>query len=499
MSNYLKLINTRIILLTIFAAIIIFGWVELFFQSDILKTIRLTQIYALFALSFIYLAILIKPLCQIFKNIPYKERLLKTRLSLLISAVIFALLHEYFAFFKQLGGFEGLFYLSSKYLIAISVSLSGLFFLLLVIAFSYLRTSKKNQEIINLLTYWFLYLSGILILIHALLLGTHFQDLSGIIPQLIFVAVGFLLILDALLIDKYLKSKFKVLPAVNFATCFVVIFLGFIFVNYINPINNSSQSFGIHAQHIKQAQNQNLTKYKATFTKPSDVVPNENVKLSFDFTDTKSGKPALDFEIINDKLLHLVIVDESLNYYTHIHPVKHASKFSIDTSFPKNGRYHLYIDFLPKGSVEQNQSFVLDVGNSVDFEEKNISEEDKKTNVFSNYTVSINNPELEAKKMNLGEQSISFELKDENGKQVKTLKPYLGAFGHMVMINKKTYDYIHVHPDLSPQSQGENGGPKISFTPLPIYGPIKSGDYRIFTQFNPDNKLILTVFDVKVK
>ena len=85
-------------------------------------------------------------------------------------------------------------------------------------------------------------------------------------------------------------------------------------------------------------------------------------------------------------------------------------------------------------------------------------------------------------------------------KPVTTLKPYLGAFGHVVMINTQTFDYLHVHPtNLTALLPDQNGGPEVAFMPLGLYSPIKPGLYKVFAQFNPDNKLILTDFVVKIE
>jgi hypothetical protein len=68
------------------------------------------------------------------------------------------------------------------------------------------------------------------------------------------------------------------------------------------------------------------------------------------------------------------------------------------------------------------------------------------------------------------------------------------------MINAKTYDYLHVHPiNLTVPKPNENGGPTVTFLPLGLYGPIKPGIYRVFAQFNPDNKLFTANFTVKVE
>ncbi len=133
---------------------------------------------------------------------------MKARRALGVSAFYFGLLHGLFAFFGQLGGFAGLGFLSSKYLLAISLS-----FIALVILF--LMTVTSFDFMVAKLTYpkWkflhrFVYIAGVLILLHALMLGTHFSDLSSTIPQIFFSALAILLLLEANRFDTYLQKKF---------------------------------------------------------------------------------------------------------------------------------------------------------------------------------------------------------------------------------------------------------------------------------------------------
>ena len=123
------------------------------------------------------------------------------------------------------------------------------------------------------------------------------------------------------------------------------------------------------------------------------------------------------------------------------------------------------------------------------------------TKTFGDYEVTLEKPELSAQEMSIGNQTLSFTIKDAKTHQpIKTLKPYLGAFGHLVMINSDNYAYLHVHPkSATPPLPDQNGGPTVSFLPLGLYGPIKPGIYRVFAQFNPDNHLFTADFTVKVE
>jgi hypothetical protein len=72
----------------------------------------------------------------------------------------------------------------------------------------------------------------------------------------------------------------------------------------------------------------------------------------------------------------------------------------------------------------------------------------------------------------------------------------LGAFGHLVLINGATYQYIHVHPMVS---RAAEGGPDVTFMPVASYGPITSGTYRVFGQFSRHDALFVADFTIRVQ
>ena len=169
---------------------------SIYFYLSISSVTQLTQSYALSAAAFLYFTLLAGPFCYRFKNFPFRVKYIKARRALGVSTFYFGFLHACFAFFGELGGFPNLPNLPQKYLVAITLSFTSLVILSLM-------ALTANDFMIEKLTFprWkflhrFIYLVGIFILIHALLIGSHFQNLSGIIPKIFFVAIVFLLFLE---------------------------------------------------------------------------------------------------------------------------------------------------------------------------------------------------------------------------------------------------------------------------------------------------------------
>ncbi|MBP9719430.1 MAG: hypothetical protein KBD46_03090, partial [Candidatus Levybacteria bacterium] len=472
------------------------------------------------ALAFLYLTMLPTTLYYTFPKLPFKNYYLQQMSTLTIATLYFALLHMYFAFFKQLGGFEGLWFLSTNYLVAVSLGFASLviLFLLTIISFDFIKTKFSIPKLALLNKS--LYLVGLLILIHACMLGTHFQKMNEMVPQIIFISCGFLFLLEANRIDIFLQKR-NIFTKHFGISMTVTIGLLFCFFLFTYLPTNTIPSMNVHSQHqqlARLAQSQNTQfnnsfsqipglrgdrtkRFTVSFDHSENTLKNEEVTLSFRINDAANGTPVKFFEKLYEKPMHLIVVDQSLLYFSHIHPQQTEEGFTITTQFPHNGIYHIYIDFQPYGAIEQQFAFTLPIGDTTESLQETKESDMRNKKTFGNFAVTLNHPQpLEATTLSIGEQELSFTIKDAKTKNpITTLKPYLASFGHLVMINQKTYEYLHVHPtNLTAPKPNENGGPTVSFLPLGLYGPIKPGIYRVFAQFNPDNTLFTADFTIKV-
>ncbi len=439
--------------------------------------------------------------------------------SILKQGVHWEFLHALLAFFEQLGGFVGLSFLSNTYLVAISLSATALVILGLLAATSFDSLVKLMKFRRWKLLHRLVYLAGVSILFHALLLGTHFQNLSDPIPQLVFTAIGFYLFLIILRIDTYFKVKLPRLLQVSLAVVpfFALLLFGVTYLLLPLPMAGPV-SLSIHNQHIqlaKQIGQQNSViqsaipglqgdptkRYTVSFLHPDDIQPNHDVTILFRIYDAATGNQQLLFRKNYEKFMHLIIVDQSLNYFNHIHPESDGEGFTITTQFPHAGRYHLYTDFQPFGAIEQQIGFTVFVGDTKEASTMSDQSDTRTTKVFGDYAVSLSYPHpLSAATISSGQQQISFTITNAKTNQpVTNLKPYLGAFGHLVMINTKTFAYVHVHPTVTASSlPSATGGPLVAFLPLGLYNPVQAGTYRLFAQFNPDNKLFTADFTISI-
>jgi DMSO/TMAO reductase YedYZ heme-binding membrane subunit len=490
----------------------------IFVPSPQIRIIRLDQVFAFLSIIFLYLALLISPLYHSFKTLPYEKKVIESRRTIGVASFIFALLHTVFAFFGQLNGFAGLSFLDNNFLFSFALGFVGLEILMILALTSF-------DKAVSYLTFqrWkflhrFVYIAGILILIHMLLLGSHYQVLSSLIPIATFVCLAFLFILEAVRFDYYLEKSKKFTPRFGISLIAITVILSL--YGFYTFLPSDKLSFGIHTQHLLLAEKNQTSqlvsnpqgipgltgdpnlRYTVSFSHDPNLTPGEPTTLHFTVYNASTGEEVKLFSRVYEKVMHLIIVDESLTYFNHIHPIQAENDFTVTTVFPKKGRYHLYIDFQPLGGIEQQMAFTLTIGNPDLIKKKTTQPDTKTSKTINDYQVTFHYPTpLTAKKLSIGQEQLSFTITDaQSHKAVTTLKPYLAAFGHLTMINESSFDFVHVHPfPFTSPAPNSNGGPTVTFVPLGLWGPIKPGTYRIFAEFNPNNKLINANFTVRVE
>lgn len=209
------------------------------------------------------------------------------------------------------------------------------------------------------------------------------------------------------------------------------------------------------------------------------------------------------FEIVHEKILHVIIVRKDLQGFQHIHPDLNSStgEFTVDVSFDKPGPYVMYADFTPATFEENAQkmpsyaSHDISVGNINEYNAETVSLSTSNTITSGDYesTYTIDPPT---------EKGLRYILSiKKEGQDVKDLQPYLGAMGHSVLLNAQTMEYIHTHAgEMNERAsaidvQKMSRGPNLFFSTMPL----EKGIYKAFTQFQHNNKVITSeyVFEVK--
>ena len=213
---------------------------------------------------------------------------------------------------------------------------------------------------------------------------------------------------------------------------------------------------------------------------PELLHPGGTVTLTFRILDPRTGKPVRRFEIVHEKLIHLFIVHENLEFFAHVHPVLQPDgSFTLPVKLPYAGMYRLLADFYPSGSTPQLAIQTLYVPGSCQAEPLKPSLEPSKS---VNLTARLR---LDPEQPLAGfETKLFYTLDPAVG-----LERYLGAWAHMLAVSQDLVDMIHTHPFIA------DGGPSMQFNLLLP----RPGLYRVWTQFQRQGEVNTVVFTIPVK
>lgn len=176
-------------------------------------------------------------------------------------------------------------------------------------------------------------------------------------------------------------------------------------------------------------------------TEPADILPAQPAKLNLMIHDA-SGTMIKEFETVHEKKLHLIIVSDGLDQFSHIHPeIDPAGNISATFTFPSAGKYRLYADHKPDGKSQAVAISEVDVAGTPPPKVALVPNTPGRVEGEGlGAEIAVQNPK--AGEMTL----ISFTLFDAAGKPVSDLQPYLGAMGHLVVLSADGKQFVHSHP-----------------------------------------------------
>jgi hypothetical protein len=276
-----------------------------------------------------------------------------------------------------------------------------------------------------------------------------------------------------------------------------------------NEVNNNSHHKNMNTTD-KQHENLKHSQHSQQQNHHHEPIFNQyNVNLHFDSIVPKAGRKAMltisvaekagtpirEFDLVHDKLMHLIIVGEDLSYFAHVHPTLAGTdgNFTINHMFPESGAYKLWVDFKPKGEKQTLVTFLADV-KGLPTHKPIMPIYDgvhTKASPDKNYRISLKLPQ--AGIIARRDTDIVFSISDASGNLITDLEPLMGAGGHSVIISSDIQEFLHVHPTEEVEPNWK-GGPHVSFrTSFP-----KPGLYKAWGQFQHKGKIITADFVLKV-
>ncbi|HVE98418.1 MAG TPA: hypothetical protein VNA12_04485 [Mycobacteriales bacterium] len=180
----------------------------------------------------------------------------------------------------------------------------------------------------------------------------------------------------------------------------------------------------------------------------------------------------------HEKELHLVLIRRDGSRYQHVHPSRdEAGVWSAGLTLPGAGSYKVFADFVPAG--RETSVVVAGEIHAPGAFKPNAPVRPEPSALVDGYAVDLPTV-LDAH----AETPLTFSIK-RNDRPVADLAPYLGAYGHLVVLRRSDLAYLHVHP------HGDGGtGPDVSFT---VETPGED-DYLLFFEFSHDGAVHTAAF-----
>ena len=195
------------------------------------------------------------------------------------------------------------------------------------------------------------------------------------------------------------------------------------------------------------------------------------------------GAPVTTYAVVHDKPLHLVVVRRDLTGFQHLHPqMAPDGTWSVDLTLAEPGSYRMVADFTALvGGSQVATTLGSDLTVAGDYSPVTLPDPARATTT-QGYTVAYEgSPGTEST------QPLLMTVTDAAGKPVQ-LEPYLGAFGHLVVMRQGDLAYVHVHPE----TRLVDG--KVKFW---LAAP-SAGTYRMFFDFQAAGKVSTAEWTVLV-
>jgi hypothetical protein len=206
-------------------------------------------------------------------------------------------------------------------------------------------------------------------------------------------------------------------------------------------------------------------------------------KFSFRITGA-GGAPITTYAVVHDKSLHFVVIRRDLTGFQHLHPAMAPDgTWSIDLPPAEPGSYRAIADFTAIVGGQQTP-VALGVDLTVAGNYAPVPLPAPVTEATADtFTVSYaGSPQIGST------QPLLLTVRDQAGQPAK-LEPYLGAFGHLVVLREGDVGYVHVHPE----PQLADGAVKFW---LAAPGP---GRYRMFFDFQVAGQVHTAAYTVVVE
>ncbi|NBX03314.1 MAG: hypothetical protein EBR02_04510 [Alphaproteobacteria bacterium] len=199
-----------------------------------------------------------------------------------------------------------------------------------------------------------------------------------------------------------------------------------------------------------------------------------------------------DLAVVHTEKLHLLVVDESLRDYHHIHPKQTAEEGVFTTEFTPqtNHNYTAWADFTTARDG-QNQRISSTMAGKINRNIQPRIDMNAQAQAGGLSCAWESNAPLKQGQYTL----VHIDVRDSAGNPVNDLEPIMGAYAHLVGFSADGKTLIHAHPiGEEPTSPDDRGGPRLSFH----VAPESAGETQFYLQLKRDGKEVMLPFGQRI-
>ncbi|MBA3537868.1 MAG: hypothetical protein H0T84_14870 [Tatlockia sp.] len=256
--------------------------------------------------------------------------------------------------------------------------------------------------------------------------------------------------------------------------------------------------FSLSYQPQAQAQahsNNKLASIKMTIDKIINERGKKTIFIKLRDSNTNKAITLTDLTEVHTQKIHLLVIDDSLSDYSHIHPVASNEPglyYFFWQPLIKNANYRIWADLVPL-KTHQQEYVIADLYKAKLSSAKIIPNTALQSNVDGYlFKLSFDQPELQKGIATMGKVEVS----DALGKPVYALEPLMGAYAHIVGFSDNFSNVVHIHPmGIEPKKNTDRGGPELAFH----IEPQKAGFIKLFAQVKIKGKEYFAPFGVVVQ
>lgn len=258
-----------------------------------------------------------------------------------------------------------------------------------------------------------------------------------------------------------------------------------------------------------QLEKQDLHEYAVDLKTDGDAAAGKPVKMELAIRYADTRELVKDFEVVHERLLHLVMTTQDMAWFEHQHPVRGVDGlFRLTWTFPRPGKYRLYADFTPSDGDNQVKPLALTVGGGPS---RSVPLVPDRTRVKTVGDLRIELRVRPGGPLRMEKAALlTYRIRDRRGRPVRDMQPFIGAMGHLLAISQNGKDVVHTHVLQSasaPSMGGEREPFLVTAAMVSEKGPAFSfkltvpsgGLYKTWAQFMHDNRVYTVPFTFQVQ